>query len=147
MSPRPRDQLTSEEDFQLRRGGCPIVTFGFGGRMITMIPRVLHRVNIRGTAPLSVPGGIAFSSLREVVGPPGLASSFPGPFFTAAKAVKGKGKDVGKWLDDNLAVFEQLQNSNLQMEEIRQIEDKKILYKLVRLLVDHNGVLDGRYAH
>jgi Vesicle coat trafficking protein Sec16 mid-region len=112
-----------------------------------MIPRVPHRVNIHGTAPLLVPSGITFSSLREVVEPPGLASSFPGPLFTATKAVKGKVKDVGKWLDDNLAGFEQLQNSNLQMDDIRQIEDKRILYKLVRLLVDHNGVLGGRYVH
>ena len=113
--------------------------------MITMIPRVQHRVNIGGRAPMSVPGLITFSNLRDVMEPLGLASSFPGPLFTSTKPVKGKAKDVGKWLDDNIAALEQRRHSNLQGEDMH-IEDRTILYKLVRLLVDNNGVLDGRYS-
>ena len=140
--PVPR---TLEEDFHFRRGGCPIVNFGFGGRMITMIPRTPHRVNIRGTAPMAVPGMITFSNLREIIELPALASSFPGPLYSANKPVKGKGKDIGKWLDDNLVMFEKLRGlPNLEEEDIHQIEDRKILYRLVKLLVDNNGVLDGK---
>ena len=142
----PSAPRTQEEDFQFRRGGYPIVNFGFGGRMITMIPRTPHRVNIRGTAPISVPGMITFSSLREFTEPPGLASSFPGPLYSANKPVKGKAKDIGKWLDDNLALLEQLRDTTRLEEDIKRIEDKKILYKLVKLLVDNNGVLDGKYG-
>lgn len=112
--------------------------------MVTMIPRTPHRVNIRGTAPISVPGMIRFSSLREIIEPPGLATSFPGPLYSVNKPVKGKGKDIGKWLDDNIVVLEKMRDkSNLAEGDIHQIEDRKILYKLVKLLVDNNGVLDG----
>ena len=142
----PSAPRTQEEDFQFRREGCPIVNFGFGGRMITMIPRTPHRVNVRGIAPISVPGMITFSSLREFTEPPGLASSFPGPLHSANKPIKGKAKDIGKWLDDNLALLEQLRNTTpLEEEDIKRIEDRSILYKLVKLLVDNNGVLDGKY--
>ena len=141
----PSAPRTQEEDIQFRKRGCPIVNFGFGGRIITMIPRTPHRVNIRGTAPISVPGMITFSSLREFTEPPGLASSFPGPLYSANKPVKGKAKDIGKWLDDNLALLEQLRDSTrLEEEDIQRLEDKKILYKLVKLLIDNNGVLDGQ---
>ena len=143
----PSAPRTQEEDFQFRRGGCPIVNFGFGGRMITMIPRTPHRVNTRGIAPMSVPGMITFSSLREFTEPPGLASSFPGPLYSANKPIKGKANDIGKWLDDNLALLEQLRDpTHLGEEDIKRIEDRKILYKLVKLLVDNNGVLDGTYG-
>ena len=78
--------------------------------------------------------------------PPGLASSFPGPLHSANKPVKGKAKDIGKWLDDNLALLEQFRETrHLEEEGIKRIEDRKILYKLVKLLVDNNGVLDGKY--
>jgi Vesicle coat trafficking protein Sec16 mid-region len=87
---------------------------------------------------------ITFSSLREIIEPPGLATSFPGPLYSANKPVKGKGKDIGKWLDDNLDMLEKLRDEpNLEEKEIHRIEDRKILYKLVSLLVDNNGVLDG----
>jgi hypothetical protein len=143
MSPVPQStERTEEEEFHLKRGGCPIVSFGFGGRMITMIPRVAHRVNVRGT---TVPGPITFSRLREIVEPPGLASSFPGPLFIGTKPVKGKAKDVGKWVDDNIAVLERIRSTNMQTEDLHRIEDRTILYKLVKLVVENNGVLDGRY--
>jgi hypothetical protein len=146
MSPIPQNtERTEEEEFNLKRGGYPIVNFGFGGRMVTMIPRVAHRVNVRGTAPLAVPGSITFSRLREIMEPPGLASSFPGPLFIGTKPVKGKVKDVGKWLDDNITVLERIGSRNMQGEDLHRIEDRMILYKLVKLVVENNGVLDGRY--
>jgi hypothetical protein len=65
--------------------------------------------------------------------------------YSANKPVKGKGKDIGKWLDDHLTVLEKMRDTtNLQEEDIHKIEDRKILYKLVKLLVENNGVLEGR---
>ena len=120
------------------------MNFGFGGRMITMIPRTPHRVTMYGAAPLSVPGPITFSSLREVIEPPGLASSFPGPLFSANKAIKAKGKEIPKWLEDNLAQLEQVTNtSRLDEQELHRVEDRKILFKLINLLVENNGALEG----
>jgi hypothetical protein len=124
------------------------VNFGFGGRMITMIPRTPHRVTMYGAAPLSVAGPITFSSLRDVIELPGFASTFPGPLFSATKAVKGKGKDIAKWLDDNLAHQERVRDtSRLDEQELHRIEDRKVLFRLLKLLVDHNGVLEGKYIH
>ena len=122
------------------------MNFGFGGRIITMIPRPSHRVAMYGAAPLSVPGSITFSSLRDIIEPPGFASTFPGPLFSATKAVKGKGKEITKWLDDNLAQVEQARdNSRLDEQELHRLEDRKVLLKLLKLLVDNNGVLEGTY--
>lgn len=133
---------THEEDFEYRRGGFPIVNFGFGGRMITMIPRSPHRV--RGAVNLSVPGSIVFSNLKDIVEPPLSANSFPGPLFQATKPVKAKAKDIAKWLDDNLVKLNQVREiSVLDEESISRIEDRKILFKLLKLLVENNGVLDG----
>jgi hypothetical protein len=144
----PLPPRTLEEDFQFRRGGFPIVNFGFGGRMITMIPRTPHRVTMYGAAPLSVPGSITFSSLRDVIEPPGFASTFPGPLFSATKAVKGKGKEIAKWLDDNLAHQDEVRDiSGLDEQELHRIEDRKVLFKLLKLLVDNNGVLEGTYIY
>jgi COPII coat assembly protein SEC16 len=136
---------TLEEDFQTKRGGYPIVSFGFGGKLITMIPRTPHRVNIHGVAPLAVPGHIAFSNLGEIIEPPAQALSFPGPLFASGKPVKGRSKDIGTWLDSNIAQLDQMRESpNLEEEHILRLEDKKVLIKLLRMLVDNNGVLDGR---
>ena len=136
---------TLEEDFQFKRGGYPIVSFGFGGKLITMIPRTPHRVNLHGVAPLAVPGNIAFSNLGEIIDPPAQALSFPGPLFVAGKPVKGRAKDIGTWLDSNIVQLDQMRESpNLEEEDILLVEDKKILIKLLRILVDNNGVLDGR---
>ena len=137
---------THEEDFQYRRGGHPLVVFGFGGRMITMIPRTPHRVYVGGVVPKAIPGLLTFSSVRNVVEPPALAHQFPGPLFVANKPIKGKAKDIGKWLDDNLVLLEGMRDSlGLDEKDILRIEDRKVLLKLLKLLVEHNGVLDGRY--
>jgi COPII coat assembly protein SEC16 len=113
--------------------------------MITMIPRTPHRVNIRNTAPLMVPGPITFSSLRDIVEPPGLAASFPGPLFSGTKPINAKSKDLGNWLESNLAMLEQLRESHsVNEDDIIRIEDRKVLLKLIKLLVDNNGVLNGR---
>jgi hypothetical protein len=112
-----------------------------------MIPRTPHRVNIHGVAPLAVPGNITFSNVGDIVEPPAQAISFPGPLFVAGKPVKGRAKDIGTWLDTSLARLETMRESpNLVEEEILQIEDKKVLIKLLRILVDNNGALDGRLA-
>ena len=138
---------TQEEDFHSKRGGYPLVSFGFGGKLVTMIPRTPHRVNIHGVAPLAVPGNITFSNLGEILEPPAQANSFPGPLFAAGKPVKGRAKDIGTWLDTNLAQLDAMRESpNLEEEDILRIEDKKVLLKLLRILVDNNGVLDGRLA-
>lgn len=143
-SPAPR---TLEEDFHARRGGYPVVSFGFGGQMITMIPRTPHRVNVRGPAQLSVPGMITFSSLRQVTEPSGLAASFPGPLYSANKPIKGKGKEILKWLDDNLALLDRMRDtSNLTEDNIHRIEDRRVLLKVLKLLIDSNGALDGKYS-
>ena len=138
---------TQEEDFHSKRGGYPLVSFGFGGKLVTMIPRTPHRVNIHGVAPLAIPGNITFSNLGEILEPPAQANSFPGPLFAAGKPVKGRAKDIGTWLDTNLAQLDAMRESpNLEEEDILRIEDKKVLLKLLRILVDNNGVLDGRLA-
>jgi hypothetical protein len=95
---------------------------------------------------MSVPGMITFTNLRDVVEPPGLAATFPGPLFSSTKPIKGKAKDVSKWLDDSLAVLDRIRSTNMQSEELHWLEDRTILYKLVKLLVGNNGVLDGRYV-
>ena len=122
------------------------MVFGFGGRMITMIPRTPHRVYVGGVVPKAVPGPLTFLSVRDVVKPPALAHEFPGPLFVANKPVKGKAKDIGKWLDDNLVLLEGMRDSlGLDEKDILKIEDRKVLLKLLKVLAEHNGALDGRY--
>jgi hypothetical protein len=114
--------------------------------MVTMIPRTPHRVTVHGVAPAKVSGPLTFGKLKNVVEPPGLAHQFPGPLFVANKPVKGKGKEIGKWLDDFLIALEKLRDfAGLEEQDILQIEDRKVLVKLLKLLVDHNGTLDGKY--
>jgi hypothetical protein len=114
--------------------------------MISMIPCTPHRVNVRGVAPVAVPGPLTFSSVRDFVEPPALAHQFPGPLFVANKPVKGKGKEIGKWLDDNLVLLERMRDlMGFDEKDILLIEDRKVLLKLLKLLVDNNGVSDGRY--
>jgi hypothetical protein len=143
----PTAPRTMEEDFHIRRGGYPIVAFGFGGQMITMIPRVPHRVQIHGAPPSMVPGPVTFTNIRGVIEPPGLAASFPGPLFTGTKPVKAKGKDIGKWLDDYLASLEHMSETvGMTDDDLHRLNDRKVLCRLVKVLVDHNGVLDGTYC-
>ena len=111
-----------------------------------MIPRTPHRVNVHGVAPAKVSGPLVFGTLRNVVEPRGLAHQFPGPLFAGNKPVKGKGKEIGKWLDDYLIGLERVRDlAGLEEKDILQIEDRKVLVKILKLLVDHNGALDGRY--
>jgi hypothetical protein len=140
----PDTQLSPEEDYRLRRQGFPIVAFGFGGRMITMIPRTPHRVNLHGMAPAPIPGPITFSSLKGVADPPGMASSFPGPLFVSNKPVKGKAKEIVNWLEENISMLDHLRETKAMPEaDIIHNEDRKVLCKLLKLLVENNGILDG----
>ncbi|ORY08172.1 hypothetical protein K493DRAFT_201330, partial [Basidiobolus meristosporus CBS 931.73] len=125
-----------------RTKGSPIVTFGFGGKVLFMFPQVVTRFSASSSTPVTkvYPGELKFHSLGNIVGEK-KANSFPGPllFDSEKSSIKARKKAVGEFLDTKIR--ELSESPSIQTEEDSQNEI--ILWKLLKVLCDHDGVLLG----
>lgn len=138
---RPSDGR--EMDFLERWKGCPIIQFGFGGTIVTSFPKHVPRYAAGQSTPMikCSPGEVRIQDgkilpLAEDV------ATFPGPLRS-----KSKKKDVLDWLQRRIAHLEssgigQLSSATLP-DPRKRYEEKTLLWKIVRVLVEHDGAVDG----
>lgn len=153
----------------LERCGAPVVSFGFGGRILLVFPNEARPAYGMDASPYGAPGAEAPSTpstvhIRKLADlfPPTESTSFPGPIFMdGGKANAGKKrKDGVAWLDQRIGELEQevsdlqrsvpngygmapVEPSNEQLEKARNVETRLILVKLVKALVENEGKLGG----
>ena len=132
-----------EHDPLRRWQGAPILCWGFGGTVVTSFPLRTPRYAAGLRTPLIKcgPGGINVRSMDTITSSDSMAS-FPGPLRS-----KTKKKEVLEWLQASILKFEQqyIQEAPVfgNENERKRQEEKILLYKIIAVLVEHDGAFEG----
>ena len=132
-----------EMDFLERWKGCPIIDFGFGGKIVTSFPKHVPRYAAGQSTPMIMcsPGGLKIQDgkilpLAEDV------ATFPGPLRS-----KGKKKEILDWLQRRISHLENSgvgeTSSAILPDPRKRYGERMLLWKIVRVLVEHDGTVDG----
>ena len=139
---QPMDDSAS--DSLQRWKGAPVFHFGFGGTIITTFPKHVPRYGAGAGRPQIRPtvGDVSVRDLKDVFALPEHIASFPGPLKS-----KSKKKDVMTWLSTYIAKLEAeipmvSQIPQMLPDPRKRHEEKLLLWKIVRSIVEHDGVLD-----
>ena len=140
---RPTDGR--ENDPLERWKGCPIFNFGSGGNIVTSFPKQSSRFGGGQALPMIKcgPGEVKIQTGKLLPFDEDSAS-FPGPLRS-----KSKKKDILEWLKkkiDHLAT--QIPDSHSQaLPDLRKChEEKVILWRIMLVLIEHDGVIEGNSA-
>ncbi len=154
-SARPRGRTFSKElnyvrptdgrelDYLGRWKGCPIISFGFGGAIVTSFPKHIPRYAAGQTAPMikCSPGEVKLQDGKILPLNDELAT-FPGPLKS-----KSKKKEIIEWLQKRIQRLEFDRDSPYDSGTLpdprTRHEEKILLWKIVRVLVEHDGLVDG----
>jgi hypothetical protein len=146
-----------------------LAAFGFGGRLVTMFPQPKASLNVLGgggssgsyaagttthgyaEATALRKGPVKIYSTKDVCGNgPHAAclSAFPGPLLSNAHYVKGQDEAavgnmkarVVKFIDQH---SEQYYGPGGAGSSVPHMEDMRILWRVLRILVEHDGILGG----
>ncbi|KAJ5669346.1 hypothetical protein N7462_010416 [Penicillium macrosclerotiorum] len=135
-----------EHDPLERWKGAPIFKFGFGGAVVSCFPHHIPRYAVGQAAPLikPSPGEPKFSQLSQWLPPVDTIVQHPGPLKNKAKK-----KDVMAWLSSKIAAFENELPPGFDQyhpDAQKRHEEKILLWKVTRILVENDGVLEGSDA-
>ncbi|GAD91555.1 COPII vesicle coat protein Sec16 [Paecilomyces variotii No. 5] len=138
--PPPDDQQLDPLE---RWKGAPIISFGFGGGVTTCFPKHIPRYTAGSLAPQMKPspGEVKVHQFRDILPSAENIVHYPGPLRSKAKK-----KEVISWLSSKIAEFENSDNSEasrLHPEPQKRREEKVLLWKIVRILVEQDGALEG----
>lgn len=113
--------------------GHPVASFGFGGKLVTSIPKTIPRFSQGNTmvAQIAGPGPVNIKPLKEVV-LDDIFADFPGPLTHTRAAVKQKKGDLQLWLAKRVPPGDSATQ-----------DDRIVLYRLLMLLLECNGALDS----
>lgn len=134
-----------------RARGCPLVSFGFGGKLCVMFPQTVQRftTGYDAGAPITktMPSAIQVRQLKDVLGDqdPMLRSlsDFVGPVLMDSKSsTKNKKKDALAYMDKRIADLTALLPSPDQPLEYNQAECRVLLWRLVRTLLEQEGTFN-----
>ncbi|CAG8815251.1 19890_t:CDS:2, partial [Gigaspora rosea] len=142
------DSLNIVNDPLGRSKGCPIVAFGFGGKVFTMFPRTVQRfTSTNQSIPITkyTPGAFIIRTLKDIIQSSDI-EDFPGPLLMDNNrgGIKAKRKHVIKYLDDQIKATEDVLNSFVGEEvEKKELEASTIVLQLFKIMFEHDGVLTG----
>jgi hypothetical protein len=141
-------------DLKLSSSSAPVVRFGFGGRMIIVFPQSpvpapysqYGAVTAIQTSAPSSPSIVHIRKLAEII--PEIEMNFPGPIFMdGGKANAGKKKKESiAWLDQRIGSLEDgisYIGTDVSEEMKAKADSKIILSKLVKVLMENDGILTG----
>lgn len=125
--------------------GHPIFHWGVGGSAVTCFPKQIPRYGAGHAIPMikCSPGEVRLQSLKEIVPLDEALGKFPGPL-----KAKGKKKELVSWLTSTIELLERESaasdlNSPLTPEHRKRLEEKVLLWKILRVLVEQDGRLEG----
>ena len=128
--------------------GAPIFTWGLGGTLATTFPKQIPRYGGGTSAPMikRSPGEIKIQSVKEVLPEAEDLTKFPGPLKS-----KGKKKEVAAWLTRKLEALDNQRKApgfehSMIEDERKRFEDRSLLWKILQVLVDNDGRLEGPAA-
>lgn len=128
--------------------GAPIFTWGLGGTVVTTFPKEIPRYGGGNSAPMvkRSPGEVRIQSVKDILPESEDITKFPGPLKS-----KGKKKEVSAWLGRKLEALDTQRKEpgfehSLSEDEHKRFEDKHLLWKILQVLVDNDGRLEGEAA-
>jgi hypothetical protein len=127
--------------------GAPVFAWGVGGSFITSFPKEVPRYAIGSSVPSVVrsPGEIKVRNIKDIYPMEEPLASFPGPLKG-----KSKKKEVIAWLSTGISLLEQqnlyLRSLSILTHDDKRKEERVLLWKLLRILVEHDGVMEGNPA-
>lgn len=128
--------------------GHPVFTWGLGGTVVTSFPKQVPRYGGGASAPMMKcsPGEIRLQSVKDLSPLTQDIAKFPGPLKS-----KSKKKEILTWLGRKTESLEaQLKDPALEHSsteaDIKRLEDRALLWKLLSTLVEHDGRLEGSAA-
>lgn len=132
-----------EHDQLERWKGYPIFSFGFGGTTVKSFPKRVPLYAAGHSLPMikCSPGEIRLQTDRTLPFDEDLAN-FPGPLKSRSKK-----KEVLDWLQKRIASLEALSAplplSPIASGSAKRHDEKVMLWKVMRILVENDGVLEG----
>jgi hypothetical protein len=141
-----QEGIRSRDPLVYLKNGCPIVRFGFGGKIICMFPKAKH-IDPNDTKfmyrsineKMATPGPIIIKSLKSVIDP-SLSESekrFKGPLLNPFNKKRSSNKkEILEQINDRIIQVTSNYSSN-------SLNDETILWKLIKLFIEYNGVLSG----
>lgn len=127
--------------------GHPVIAWGSGGSIITAFPTYLPRYISGQALPMMQPGGgeLKVSNASALSALPEHLTKFPGPLK------KGKKKELLLWLKSCVERLEKqtsYQRNQVPQSSFAQVrmDEKVLLWKVLSLFVENDGVLDGTPA-
>lgn len=142
---QPTDETRS--DPLERWKGAPVFRFGFGGTIVSTFPKHVPRYSAGAVKPQIKPavGDVSVRESKAVIPAPAHVISFPGPL-----RVKSKKKELLVWLAGFIADLESAASTIYPSHSLpnpRKRHDEKILlWKTIRAMVEHDGALDSGEA-
>ena len=133
----------SQHDELQRWRGSPIFRFGLGGSVLSSFPKHIPRYTAGSATPMIKPmaGEVKIRSATEILQVPDHIAKFPGPLRS-----KSKKKEVLAWLSDRIIAFESMSLTSFSPQlpdPIKRHDEKILLWKIVRVIVEHDGIVDG----
>lgn len=134
-----------EYDPLQRWKGVPVVAWGVGGTVVTSFPKDVPRYGMGQAAPMVIrsPGEVKVQTIKDLEPLEERLSKFPGPLKG-----KSKKKETLAWLAAGIENLEANLPRNITFRSHVSHEDKRgeervLLWHILRLFVEHDGVLDG----
>lgn len=139
---------TALPDLGLGRSPAPVVTFGFGGRMLVVFPNAARSSygmdnGLYGAVPSldtspSTPSTVHIRKLADAI-PASESTTFPGPIFMdGGKANAGKKrKEAVAWLDARIGELALGSAGDVKAQT------RSTLIQLVKVLVENEGKISG----
>lgn len=141
----PPNDYTAQ-DVLCRWQGAPIFTWRLGGTVTTMFPVRTNRFSsdLHNTMIKCSPGEVKTRPLKDVLAPPEHIEKFPGPMWTGSKSAnKAKKKEAMTYMDSRIEGFEKQLLEIYDPNEARMAQEKCMLWKIVRILVENDGAVEG----
>ncbi|KAF2280495.1 uncharacterized protein EI97DRAFT_430204 [Westerdykella ornata] len=142
----PQDERSA--DPLERWKGYPIFKWGLGGTAVTSFPKQIPRYGGGASQPMlkCSPGEVKLQSMKDTLPLSEEVVKFPGPLKT-----KNKKKDVSAWLGKHIESLEvQLRapgfEHSLSPDTFKRFQEKILLWKVLQILVDNDGHLEGNAA-
>ncbi|KXH49950.1 COPII coat assembly protein SEC16 [Colletotrichum simmondsii] len=136
-----------ENDSLQRWKGAPIISWGVGGTMVTSFPKNVPRYGMGQTAPMIIrsPGEVHVKHIKDTQPLEERLAKFPGPLRG-----KSKKKETIAWLSSGIDTLEkELPEVSFQPQlshEHKRAIERLLLWKILRVFVEHDGVLEGTTA-
>ncbi|KAG5980934.1 hypothetical protein E4U55_003468 [Claviceps digitariae] len=136
-----------ERDPLERWRGAPVMAWGVGGTFVTSFPKSIPRYAMGQTAPVTIRtvGEVKVQNVKDFDTLQDGLGKFPGPLKG-----KSKKKEAVAWLTAGIDSQEReipdvSFHSQLSLEAKRSVE-RLLLWKLLRIFIEHDGILEGTPA-